>query len=530
MILGGKMMLKADICIVGASLGGVMAAYQACKMGKKVVMTEETSWIGGQLTSQAVPPDEHPWIESQGCTKSYRAFRDTIRAMSMEAYEYKEKECLNLNPGLATVSRLAHQPKMALEYLNQLLLPYIASRQLQIFYNICPSQAVVVQNPSGYDHIKQLHFDFFSVEAHFFVDATDQGDLFPIVGENFMIGADGNRFGEPHADVKADPKDLQPVTWVAALEWMREEQSPIPKPKTYDECKNMFYPIRENVPKKVLSWWGPDSSTLKTKEFSMFEGGDKFSLWTYRRIYTTKNQTIPKDIRGKEVPMYVENNPIGDVILLNWPQNDYFMGNILENDHHKEEAKELTRCLVYWLQTEAPRSDGKKGYSNIALNKEVLGTEDGLAHYPYIREGRRLDAKKIVIEQDLTPRKTMEKVACFSDSVGVGSYHLDLHMTTSSHRFMYGKSLPFEIPLGMFVSKKIDNVIPGSKNVGTTHITNSCFRLHPVEWNIGEVAGLLSAYCMDNEKTVQEVYEGDVLNFQSYIEAQGIQLHWSFPF
>ena len=35
------------------------------------LLTEETDWIGGQLTSQAVPPDEHPWIESFGCTAAY---------------------------------------------------------------------------------------------------------------------------------------------------------------------------------------------------------------------------------------------------------------------------------------------------------------------------------------------------------------------------------------------------------------------------------------------------------------------------
>ncbi|MGG2474547.1 FAD-dependent oxidoreductase, partial [Rhizobium sp. BR5] len=34
------------------------------------------------------------------------------------------------------------------------------------------------------------------------------------------------------------------------------------------------------------------------------------------------------------------------------------------------------------------------------------------------------------------------------------------------------------------------------KNIGTTHITNGCYRLHPVEWNIGEVAGMLAAYCL----------------------------------
>ena len=62
--------IKSQIIICGASLGGTLAAYSAAKNGKSVVLLEKTEWIGGQLTSQAVPPDEHPWIEDQGCTRT----------------------------------------------------------------------------------------------------------------------------------------------------------------------------------------------------------------------------------------------------------------------------------------------------------------------------------------------------------------------------------------------------------------------------------------------------------------------------
>ena len=58
--------MKTDILIVGGGTGGVAAALSAAARGKRVVLTEETDWVGGQLTSQGVPPDEHPWIESFG--------------------------------------------------------------------------------------------------------------------------------------------------------------------------------------------------------------------------------------------------------------------------------------------------------------------------------------------------------------------------------------------------------------------------------------------------------------------------------
>ena len=69
----------ADVVIIGGGLGGCAAAFAALSLGKRVILTEETDWLGGQLTAQAVPPDEHPWIERVGCTPSYRRLRDGIR-------------------------------------------------------------------------------------------------------------------------------------------------------------------------------------------------------------------------------------------------------------------------------------------------------------------------------------------------------------------------------------------------------------------------------------------------------------------
>ena len=71
--------MQADLIIVGGGLGGCAAALGALRNGLSVVLTEETDWLGGQLTQQAVPPDEHRWIESHGCTQSYRTLRNGIR-------------------------------------------------------------------------------------------------------------------------------------------------------------------------------------------------------------------------------------------------------------------------------------------------------------------------------------------------------------------------------------------------------------------------------------------------------------------
>src|SRR5665809_40153 len=106
---------RVDVLVVGGGVGGVAAAIAAARSGCSVILTEETPWLGGQLTSQAVPPDEHPWIEQSGCTRTYRRLRDTIRSHYRDHFPLTEKARSNplLNPGAAYVSALAHEPRVA---------------------------------------------------------------------------------------------------------------------------------------------------------------------------------------------------------------------------------------------------------------------------------------------------------------------------------------------------------------------------------------------------------------------------------
>src|SRR6266511_359149 len=78
--------IRADLVVAGGGLGGVAAALAALRSGKRVILTEETDWIGGQLTQQAVPPDEHRWIESHGCTRRYRQYRNLVRQYYRDHY------------------------------------------------------------------------------------------------------------------------------------------------------------------------------------------------------------------------------------------------------------------------------------------------------------------------------------------------------------------------------------------------------------------------------------------------------------
>lgn len=509
--------MKYDIAIIGGSLGGVQAAISAAKKHRKVYMCEETDWIGGQLTSQAVPPDEHPWIEKFGATRRYLDYRKAVRDYYRSIPEFKDemRKKETFCPGNSWVSRVAHEPKVALKLLQEMLEPYIREGLIEIDYHTVVSVSSVVDDViQSVTVLNKTDGTTKTIEAEYFLDATDCGDLLPVVGAEYRTGAESREeTGEPHAPEKADPQDMQPVTWVAALELNPDGEYRIEKPEKYDYFAALGVPYDDN---KLFSWYAADCQTRHKVEFAMFDGELKekpLGLWSYRRIIDTANYTD-----GRK-----------EVTLFNWPQNDYALGNVFEDaeaEENREMARQQTLCAVYWLQNEAPRKDGGKGYA-VRLRPDIMGTEDGLAKAPYIRESRRIVAKQTICEQDVS--KTGNPVPPVrKDSVGVGHYAIDIHMTTRSHSFLYDETYPFEIPLSAMIPVRIKNLIPACKNIGCTHLTSGCYRLHPVEWNVGEVAGYMAAYCMEHGITLEELQNQYVEDFQRMLEEEGIQLHWDF--
>ena len=90
------------------------------------------------------------------------------------------------------------------------------------------------------------------------------------------------------------------------------------------------------------------------------------------------------------------------------------------------------------------------------------------------------------------------------------------------------EALPFQIPLGALIPQKTENLLAACKNIGTTHITNGCYRLHPVEWNIGEAAGNLAALCLEKNVKPRAVRNDTKLldKFQKRLIENGFELEW----
>ncbi|WP_339821422.1 FAD-dependent oxidoreductase [Paenibacillus sp. FSL R7-0216] len=518
-----KREMQADIVILGGGTGGTAAALAAAASGKTVIMTEETLWIGGQLTSQAVPPDEHPWIEYFGCTRTYRNFREGVRHYYREHFPMTSaaRNLPELNPGGGIVSRISHDPRVGLAVLQQMLAPYIHSGRLTLLHNYRVRHAETTGDVVNSVTVRHLGTrDELVLQAPFFIDATELGDLLPLAGIEYVTGAESKaQTGEPHAvDGEPEPQNIQGFTYCFAVDYAEGEEHLIDKPKMYDFWRQYR---ADFWPDQLLSLTGVRPSTNKPVEYEIFPGhGGKFPLFQYRQILE---------------PTHFDNRfGFRPLSLVNWPQNDYWLGSIIdvpeeEAARHLHQAKQLSLSLLYWLQTEAPRPDGGQGYPGLRLRRDVVGTEDGLAMAPYIRESRRIQAEFTVLEQHVATASRPDGVAeVFPDTVGVGCYRIDLHPSTGNQPYIDISSLPFQIPLGSLIPKRVKNVLAAGKNIGVTHITNGCYRLHPVEWNIGEAAGTCAGFCLDRNLFPTDVrnHEETLSDFQQRLLDQGVELQW----
>lgn len=528
---------RCQILIVGGGLGGCAAAFTAVQLGASVIMTEETDWLGGQLTAQGVPPDEHPWIEEFGCTRTYRRIRDAIRARYRRENLTPEAAAdAQLNPGTGWVSRLCFEPKLGVATLKGAMFEALSSRGrgldpdvLTIYFRTKAVRADVDGDRVRAVLVMDLDSgDETTIWADYVLDATELGDVLALTGTEYRLGAESKaQTGEPNAlNGPADPNNVQGLTWCFTMGFDPAGRELVERPRDYDRWKDV----------KPDFWPGPllgfevlHAHTGEPRTLPLFSD-DWYALFPYRQIV--------------DPARFTDNSRPYAVTLVNWPQNDYFEASIIDVEPYEPhpmpgasgplsasrlgDAKQLSLSLLYWLQTEAPRHDGGYGYSEVFLATDLLGTDDGFAKYPYIRESRRIEAEFTVLEQHVAAYTNpgLDRAPSFSDSIGVGAYRIDLHPSTSGANMIDTSTLPFQIPLGSLIPVRMQNLLPACKNIGVTHITNGCYRLHPVEWNIGEAAGALAACALKWGLAPSQVRSRRLSEFQRVLVDMGVELAW----
>lgn len=121
--------LKIDALIVGGGVGGEAVALALLEADYRVLLTEETDWLGGQLSSWSVPADEPIWIEQHGAAACYSAYGKPVRRYYQQNYLLIETagQHLFLNPENARISPIPHEPRVSQFLIEEMLSPCLAA-------------------------------------------------------------------------------------------------------------------------------------------------------------------------------------------------------------------------------------------------------------------------------------------------------------------------------------------------------------------------------------------------------------------
>jgi FAD dependent oxidoreductase len=76
------------------------------------------------------------------------------------------------------------------------------------------------------------------------------------------------------------------------------------------------------------------------------------------------------------------------------------------------------------------------------------------------------------------------------------------------------------IPRATWLPARPSNFLPAGKIIGVTHLTNCAFRLHPIEWMVGEAAGTVAPLA------IAEDARPDRGAIQSDLARDGVPLVW----
>ncbi len=528
-----------DVIIAGGTTAAFAAAVAAAESGAKTCLIEPTDWVGGQITSSAVPAIDEAWhkVKDKKTGEEYNVAAIARDRVNMTP-NFRAMLDATGNPGKGWVSNYCFEPK---NFLDQHLLPLERSLTekgtLTVFRDAVIKQVeadadkglvtaitAIQRTPrpgvewNGYDRLLSLDLaDWYSPEPSdrfaktvlrfeapkgrdvVFIDATEWGEVLVLAGAPYLQGVefqDGEREGDDRCGQSTVFDFVQ-----------RYNAAPVEEPP------------------------GPEG--VEGFGFDEFQGqGDAWDrIWTYRRI---------KSARGGGPAA------VGDLCLQNWGYsaklkaggNDYPFGYLFLSKADTEAqraswqggidlavtaaAEQRALGWHHWFKNHAPEGIDPR---QISLDGGVLGTGHGLAKLPYIRDTRRsIGLNGFLLKgSDLAGSPARKTGRRFFDRVALGAYPSDVHGMSTCKMPDYILSahdtLPFYIPFRSMTNERFGNLLVAGKTMAQSFLANAATRLHPIEWSSGTAAGVAAADMARNGRNTREEIE-EIEHLQTLVRAK----------
>ncbi|MGV3502592.1 MAG: FAD-dependent oxidoreductase [Adhaeribacter sp.] len=501
-----------DICVYGETPAGIMAAIQAARMGKSVVLLSTSSTVGGVMTSGLTATDINKYKAIGGIAREvfqrlYAYYADP------KAWKYQDREAFFELSKKRTFTGKNDSLKMQWVYeshvLEGIFKDMLKKAKVKVVYNqLLDLNKGVIKNGQAIAQILTTSGQVF--KAKMFIDATYEGDLMARAGVSYFAGR------EPNSQYKETLSGIYPGKRVGSL------------------TKSIDPFVKEGDPGSGLLPYIEEGSKLGPKG----SGDSKMQAYTFRVTLTNEPKNRVKILKPENYnPLLYEyilrsilldpSVPLTKVITITpmpnkktdtnhldfigashaWPEADHETRRKIRQQH-----KDYAIGLLWFLANDPRLPASIRGQMQEWGFPKDEFKKNG--HFPtqiYVRETRRMKSDYMMTQHHA--KRVGAELAPYS--VGLGTYAMDSHYTglfRDQDGEVYHEG-------GFFSAARIYpisylSIVPAKNEctnlvvpicLSASHVAFSSIRMEPVYMVLGQSAGTAAALSIDHKSSVQEL-------------------------
>ena len=478
-----------DICIYGATSGGVIAAYTAAVQGKKVILIATDDHIGG--------------LSSGGLGYTDIGNKYVVTGLALDFYR-------RLGQHYGKLEQWIFEPHVADSIFRQ----YLLNKNIQL---IIWKEIQAVRLDIRKDHIRITGLDLrstresdtpaISIIAKQYIDCSYEGDLMAKAKVPYFVGREANSvYGETLDGVELRdkhqfPDGVDPYKIIgdpkSGLLW--GISSDTLKPNGTGDKRVQTYNVR------ICLSDDPNNSIPITRPVDY----DSTHYELYLRLIHYK---APNDL-----PMYISDMPnhktdinnngafSTDLIGLNY---DYPDGDAETRHQIIKMHRSYTQGFLYFVGHDArvPENIRTKmlrwGYP-----KDEYLTTDHWTPQLYVREARRMLGAYVMTQANCEGKKTV------NDGIAMAAYTMDSHnaervvingMVKNEGDVQVGGFGPYPISYRSITPKHVSNLLV-PVCLSASHIAYGSIRMEPVFMVLSQSAAQAAIYAIDHKVYIQKV-------------------------
>jgi hypothetical protein len=532
----------AEVCVVGATPGGILAAVAVRQGGRSVVLVEPGRWVGGMLGAGLKPtqdcPNIHatggltrqllttlgqPWIEKDG---------RTIRASTSN----RELNPANIRQDFLDLLREHDVPVVYGHRVKRCEMEGTAIQAVVFDYAPFDEWGCPVAEPQRTDSLR--------VTARVFIDATYEGDLMACAGVSYRVGREAaSEFDEPFAGVQP-PMEAAPIDPFVEignpasglLAWVEDDHGkPLGAADGYTQAYNYRYYTTADPEHRIPLTPPPDYDASEFELVGRYVEHLTRTIDDPRALNDRLRRIFPGWMNAGEWNYHRDSlftmAPVGI-------SHQYAAGDYAAKARVWKQHQDYLRGLHHFMSTDPRVPEAfRRQTAALGLDRRPHPETHGWPHQLYIRVARRLNGRYTITAHDVYNRTTVD------DPIGLAQYGIDtyparriwfrdegqIQVGIEGKMFIGGSRGPTNVPYPIpyrAITPQADRccnlLVPVC--FSASHLGYASARMEPVFMICGQSAGIAACRALEENTSVQQI---DPAALRQALEQAGQVLRWT---